>query len=56
MANDPTIINFWDVIFSLSRDLQKKFLHFCTGSDRIPVGGLQELNLKIIRAPTALNM
>ncbi|XP_076805174.1 putative E3 ubiquitin-protein ligase HECTD2 [Clavelina lepadiformis] len=54
--NDPTILHFWDVLFSLSRDLQKRFLHFCTGSDRVPVGGLQELNFKIVRTPTTQNM
>nr|CAB3252467.1 probable E3 ubiquitin-protein ligase HECTD2 [Phallusia mammillata] len=56
VPNDPTIIFFWDVLFSLSRDLQKQFLHFATGSDRVPVGGMQELNFKIVRTPTAQNM
>nr|XP_018668053.1 probable E3 ubiquitin-protein ligase HECTD2 isoform X2 [Ciona intestinalis] len=55
-SNDPTIIYFWEVLLSLPRELQKKFLHFCTGSDRVPVGGMQELNFKIVRTPTAQNM
>ena len=27
--------------------LQKKFLLFTTGSDRVPVGGMQEMTFKI---------
>lgn len=46
--------NFWEVVLSFPVDLQKKLLHFATGSDRIPVGGMAELNFKIskIDAPT----
>lgn len=55
-ANDPTILHFWDVTLSMQREMQKKLLHFCTGSDRVPVGGMQDLKFKIIRAPTAQNM
>lgn len=55
-VHDPTILYFWDVCFSMSRELQKKLLLFCTGSDRMPVGGMQELSFKIVRAPTAQNM
>nr|XP_039250042.1 probable E3 ubiquitin-protein ligase HECTD2 [Styela clava] len=55
-ANDPTILHFWDVTLNMQRDMQKKLLHFCTGSDRVPVGGMQDLKFKIIRAPTAQNM
>ncbi len=36
---------------SLSQDLQKKFLLFTTGSDRIPVGGVSEMSFKITRLP-----
>jgi len=56
VPNDPTILYFWDVLLSLSREFQKHFLHFCTGSDRVPVGGMQELNFKIVRTPTAQDM
>lgn len=54
--NDPTILHFWDVTLSMQRDMQKKLLHFCTGSDRVPIGGMQDLKFKIIKAPMAQNM
>ncbi|KAM8852011.1 putative E3 ubiquitin-protein ligase HECTD2 isoform 1-T1 [Synchiropus picturatus] len=45
--SDNTIRCFWDVILSFPLELQKKLLHFATGSDRIPVGGMADLNFKI---------
>ncbi|KAG1926675.1 ubiquitin-protein ligase E3A [Pimephales promelas] len=44
---DPTIRAFWDVVLAFSLELQKKLLHFTTGSDRVPVGGMADLNFKI---------
>ena len=44
------IVWFWDVLLSLSHDLQKKFLHFATGSDRVPIGGMKKLKFKITRS------
>ena len=38
---------FWEVIHSLTDEQKKKFLFFCTGSDRAPVRGLADLNLVI---------
>ena len=32
-----------------SEELQKKFLLFTTGSDRVPVGGMGEMTFKITR-------
>ena len=32
-----------------SEDLQKKFLLFTTGSDRVPVGGMGEMTFKITK-------
>ncbi|XP_077438103.1 putative E3 ubiquitin-protein ligase HECTD2 [Vanacampus margaritifer] len=51
---DATIRSFWEVVLSFPVDLQKKLLHFATGSDRVPVGGMADLNFKIskIDAPT----
>lgn len=45
---------FWDVVLAFPLELQKKLLHFATGSDRVPVGGMAELNFKIskIDVPT----
>ncbi|KAM9809459.1 putative E3 ubiquitin-protein ligase HECTD2 isoform 2-T2 [Syngnathus typhle] len=47
--SDATIRTFWDVVLSFPVDLQKKLLHFVTGSDRVPVGGMADLNFKISR-------
>ncbi|KAL4231209.1 putative E3 ubiquitin-protein ligase HTD2 [Mactra antiquata] len=46
---DPTIKNFWDIILSMPLSLQKSFLLFTTGSDRIPIGGMAEMTFKISR-------
>lgn len=40
---------FWDVVLSVSLDLKKKLLLFATGSDRVPIGGMGEMEFKIIR-------
>lgn len=47
--DDSTVRHLWDILLSLSRHLQKKFLLFTTGSDRIPVGGMKEMTLKITK-------
>ncbi|XP_026869280.2 probable E3 ubiquitin-protein ligase HECTD2 [Electrophorus electricus] len=44
---DLTIRAFWDVVLAFPLELQKKLLHFTTGSDRLPVGGMADLNFKI---------
>ena len=41
--------SFWDVVLAFPLELQKKLLHFATGSDRIPVGGMADLNFKICK-------
>ncbi|PNF14691.1 putative E3 ubiquitin-protein ligase HECTD2 [Cryptotermes secundus] len=48
-ADDPIIIDFWEVLHSLSDELKKKFLLFATGSDRVPVGGMGEMTFKITK-------
>ncbi|XP_030309383.1 probable E3 ubiquitin-protein ligase HECTD2 isoform X2 [Calypte anna] len=50
---DLTIRYFWDVVLGFSLDLQKKLLHFATGSDRVPVGGMADLNFKISKSETS---
>lgn len=47
--SDPTIGYFWDVVASFSMDLKKKLLLFATGSDRVPIGGMGEMEFKIVR-------
>jgi E3 ubiquitin-protein ligase HECTD2 len=37
------------VVLVFPLELQKKLLHFATGSDRVPVGGLVYLNFKIAK-------
>ena len=45
----PTINLLWEVIHALPLELQKRFLFFCTGSDRVPIKGLGNLNFVISR-------
>lgn len=42
------------MVLAFTLELQKKLLHFATGSDRVPVGGMADLNFKIskIDVPT----
>ena len=48
----PTIVALWEVIHSLPVELQKRFLFFTTGSDRVPIKGLGNLNFVISRNGT----
>eukprot|EP00475_Leptophrys_vorax_P045983 TRINITY_DN9723_c0_g1_i2.p1 TRINITY_DN9723_c0_g1~~TRINITY_DN9723_c0_g1_i2.p1 ORF type:complete len:106 (-),score=27.62 TRINITY_DN9723_c0_g1_i2:88-405(-) len=45
--DDPTIKNFWSFIHALDMSKKRKFLSFVTGSDRVPLRGLAELNFTI---------
>ncbi|XP_053477985.1 probable E3 ubiquitin-protein ligase HERC3 isoform X1 [Ictalurus furcatus] len=47
--SDELIQNFWSVFFELNEEDQKKFLTFVYGTDRLPVGGLSKLQLRIVR-------
>jgi len=50
-ADHPTIVNFWSVFHNdLSLEDKKNFLLFLTGCDRVPVGGMKTLVLKIQRS------
>lgn len=46
-TDDPLINQLWEILESFSVQLQQQFLRFCTGSDRVPVGGLSEMSFKI---------
>lgn len=48
-AEHPVIQRFWTVVSALSDDEKRRFLFFCTGSDRSPIGGLSKLHLSIVR-------
>ncbi|CAK90602.1 unnamed protein product (macronuclear) [Paramecium tetraurelia] len=45
--NSEYIRTFWAYIHSLDEQQKKRFLFFCTGSDRVPVGGLKSLKFVI---------
>lgn len=45
-----TCRGFWDVVLNMSVSNQKRLLLFTTGSDRIPIGGMAEMQFKITRA------
>uniref|UniRef100_A0A6A7G6W7 HECT-type E3 ubiquitin transferase n=1 Tax=Hirondellea gigas TaxID=1518452 RepID=A0A6A7G6W7_9CRUS len=58
--DSPIIINFWTILHAMSDEKKKRFLFFCTGSDRVPIRGLVDLVLTIskngddsLRLPTA---
>ena len=40
---------FWETVGKFSNSMKRKLLRFCTGSDRIPVGGMAEMEFKITR-------
>ncbi|RWS26545.1 putative E3 ubiquitin-protein ligase HECTD2-like protein [Leptotrombidium deliense] len=45
--NKTFLSDFWEILKSFSPELQKQFLRFATGSDRVPVGGMSEMTFKI---------
>jgi hypothetical protein len=46
----PLVIWLWEILLDEFTDLQKKkFFHFVTGSDRVPVGGVESLKFTIYR-------
>ena len=48
-STDPTVKGFWEVVFNMPLIFHKRLLLFATGSDRIPIGGMAEMNFKITR-------
>ncbi|XP_044276571.1 probable E3 ubiquitin-protein ligase HECTD2 isoform X2 [Varanus komodoensis] len=52
---DLTVRYFWEVVLEFPLELQKKLLHFTTGSDRVPVGGMADLNFKISKSEASTN-
>jgi len=48
-ASSRVIKDFWSVVHSLSEDEKRRFLFFCTGSDRVPIKGLGSLAITISR-------
>jgi ubiquitin-protein ligase E3 A len=51
-AKSPVIKWFWEVVHEFSEEEKKKFLAFCTGSDRVPIKGLGALTLVISKNGT----
>lgn len=48
-VNSQTILNFWEVLSEFDEEKKKNFLKFLTGSDRVPLKGLSEINMVISR-------
>lgn len=48
---DKSHREFWDVLFEWTPEMQKRFLRFVTGSDRVPVGGMAEMVIIIFPIP-----
>ena len=46
-AGEPYIEQFWEIVKSFPTDLQKKFMSFVTGSDRIPSTGIETMTFKV---------
>ena len=42
-TTDSVIVNFWDIMKDLSQDELSRILQFCTGSNRVPIGGFKSL-------------
>uniref|UniRef100_A0A674PEI2 HECT and RLD domain containing E3 ubiquitin protein ligase 3 n=1 Tax=Takifugu rubripes TaxID=31033 RepID=A0A674PEI2_TAKRU len=51
-ATHPTVRLFWEVFHEFSLEKKKQFLLFLTGSDRIPIHGMESLRI-IIQSTTA---
>jgi len=47
--DSPVIKNLWKILKRFSLEQKKKFLMFCTGSDRAPINGLGHLGFTISR-------
>ena len=41
--------DFWEILNKLNQKGQQSLLRFITGSDRIPAGGVKEMEFKITR-------
>ncbi|XP_043917379.1 probable E3 ubiquitin-protein ligase HERC4 isoform X2 [Protopterus annectens] len=46
-VSSEVIKNFWTVFHDLSEEMKKRFLAFLTGTDRIPVGGMEKFTFTI---------
>lgn len=49
LCSDSVIRYLWDTVHNFNTALKKKFLLFCTGSDRIPIGGMKEMKFKVTK-------
>lgn len=45
--SDPTIVLFWQVFHELPLQEKRKFLLFLTGSDRIPIQGMNAIQVRL---------
>lgn len=48
-ADDPFIINFWEAVDEFPEKMKRRFLHFVTGTDRLPcVGASSDFGFQIV--------
>jgi len=45
--NSQSVKQFWEIAHQLCEEDKRRLLAFCTGSDRVPIGGLIEVSLTI---------
>lgn len=48
-VSDITVRFFWEIVHGFDTHNKRRFLKFCTGSDRVPVRGLADLNFAMSR-------
>ncbi|XP_071760841.1 putative E3 ubiquitin-protein ligase HERC4 [Centroberyx gerrardi] len=46
-ANHPNIVTFWEVFDELTADQKKAFLLFLTGCDRVPILGMDTIQMRV---------
>ena len=48
--DSPVIVNFWKLVHSFPTNLKQKLLSFISGSDRVPIKGMSNMNFTIQQA------
>ncbi|XP_061576509.1 probable E3 ubiquitin-protein ligase HERC6 [Cololabis saira] len=52
-AGHSNIITFWEVFEKLTAEQKKKFFLFLTGSERVPIQGMQSVQMRVAALPDA---
>jgi len=48
-ADHPTVKDFWSIVSSYDDNMKRKLLEFVTASDRVPVGGMKNMQFTVQR-------